>query len=107
MDREQDDYKVRRGAREELYAFVAAWRPRLKRMGLSLDVQQSDLLAEASEVIFNHARRASALSLAVAREGVFTGCVSREGTNQAEGFFARIDAKSLDEFLVLARRMWR
>jgi hypothetical protein len=99
-------YKARRQARETLFAFVSAWQPRLKRMGLTLDIQQSNLLGETGHVVFQHARRAAALSLTVRDDGAFAGSVSRESSPRQEAVFARVEAKTLDEFLLIARRMW-
>lgn len=99
-------YKARRAAREALFAFVSAWQPRLKRMGLSVDLQQSTLLGETGHVVFQHVRRAAAMSVAVRGDGAFTGSVSRESGPRQEGVFARVEANSLDEFLSIARKMW-
>lgn len=99
-------YKARRAAREALFAFVSAWQPRLKRMGLSVDLQQSTLLEETGHVVFQHARRAAMLSLAVREDGAFTGSISRESGPRQAGLFACVDARTLEEFLSIAHALW-
>jgi hypothetical protein len=104
----QENYYVeRKQARGALYHFVKAWRPHLRKMGLSLAVEQSDVLGETANVIFRAVRgQSGTLAIRVAQDGQYEATLVRPSSPVREGFLAELGARNVDELLSTARKVW-
>lgn len=104
---DENHYEGRRLARGALYHFVKAWRPYLRKMGLSVSVEESDLLGETANVIFRVIRgQPGTLAIRVARDGQYEATLVRPASAVREGFLAELGGRSVDELLGTARSVW-
>ena len=105
---EVNDYVRRQASRRALFAFVEAWRSKLKKMRLVLKVQESDLLGEAAFVELRHARRDScSLSIEVDATGQFYGRLESDHSPLFAHVTDELLSGTLDGLLYEARARWQ
>jgi hypothetical protein len=76
-------------------------------MGLSLAVEQSEVLGETANVIFRAVRgQTGTLAIRVARDGQYEATLVRPSSPVREGFLAELGARNVDELLRTARKVW-